>query len=67
MVFIGRAVLALYDCADEIRCEIVGVEGMGDLIKGHDMSDPDVAAKQECERGGPAYAKFHEGISAVAG
>eukprot|EP00983_Pelagomonas_calceolata_P121766 1160830-Pelagomonas_calceolata.AAC.2 len=47
--FIGRAVLALYNRADEIRCETVSVEGMGELIKGHNVSGPDFAAKQGCE------------------
>eukprot|EP00983_Pelagomonas_calceolata_P074223 1152461-Pelagomonas_calceolata.AAC.2 len=47
---IGRAVLAMYDCADEIRCEIMSVEGVGELIKGHGMSGPDFAAKQGWRR-----------------
>eukprot|EP00983_Pelagomonas_calceolata_P064936 1148371-Pelagomonas_calceolata.AAC.2 len=79
--FQHAAVLALYDGADEIRCQIVEIESRRELIQGHDMSGPDFAAKQGCEfvsvndmgevviqqRREPGNAQFHEGISAMAG
>eukprot|EP00983_Pelagomonas_calceolata_P059196 1145823-Pelagomonas_calceolata.AAC.7 len=47
--FVGRAVLALYDRADEIRCQVVSVESMGKFVKGYGVTGPDFVAEQGCK------------------